>query len=312
MSAWGYRAAMAGSLGLLCFCAGTAVGHAHGMRVTEPSARARAAKVSGANTVLGQGDSRIRVAVYSADRIYRLHGYAGYQIDVQFAPGERFVGAGVGDVKGIGFASAANHLFIKPRAARVATNLTVLTNRRTYLFDYMASPGPPGHDDPDVIYALRFEYPVVAIRRSAVTRRHARIEGDLLAAERAGPRNYDYWYCGAPSLKPRAAWDNGIETYIVFGSGAELPAVFLRNSDGSESLVNFDMRGADMVIHRVARRFVVRRGGLAGCIVNRAFTGSGRRLVSGTLSPDVRRVTRTRDSQGAGARHARVRSGARP
>lgn len=311
MSASGYRAVTAGSLGRLCFIACAVAAHAHGLRVATP-AHVPSEKYAGAETVPAQGDSRIRVAVYSADRIYRLHGFAGYQIDLQFAPGEHFVGAGVGDSKGVGFASAANHLFIKPRAARVATNLTVLTNRHTYLFDYTASPGPPGRDDPDVIYTLRFEYPVGTTRRSAAIKRHARIEDDMLAAERAGPRNYDYWYCGAPSLKPRAAWDNGIETYLVFGSRAELPAVFLRNADGSESLVNFDMRGADMVIHRVARRFVLRRGGLTGCIVNRAFTGAGRRLVSGTLSPDVQRVTRGREFQGAGARHARVRHGARP
>lgn len=292
-----HRAVRVRTLELLCILAGAVTAHAHGLR----PARAPVAD-----------DPRIRVVAYSPDRIYRLHGYAGYQIDVQFAPDEHFVGAGVGDAKGVAFASAANHLFIKPRAAHVATNLTVLTNRRTYLFDYTASPTSPPRDGPDVIYSLRFEYPRTATRTSAALRRRVRIKGDLLAAERSAPRNYDYWYCGAPSLKPRAAWDDGVETYLVFGSRAELPAVFVRNADGSESLVNFDMRGADMVIQRVARRFVLRRGALTGCVVNRAFTGSGRRLASGTLSPDVRRVTRRGASRRGGAWRTQVRRGARP
>jgi type IV secretion system protein VirB9 len=270
------------------------------------------AKASGAAARSAARDSRIRVVTYSADRIYRLHGYAGYQIDVQFAPGEHFLGAGVGDAKGVTLASAANHLFIKPRAAHVATNLTVLTNRRTYLFDYTASPGPPARDDPGVIFALHFDYPLAVARAGAAARRRTRIGSDLRAAERDAPRNYDYWYCGAPSLKPRAAWDDGVETYLVFGPRAELPAVFVRNAGGGESLVNFDMRGAAMVIQRVARRFVLRRGKLTGCIVNRGFTGSGRRLTSGTLSPDVWRLTRRPAPQGAGARSRYAPRGVQP
>jgi type IV secretion system protein VirB9 len=42
-------------------------------------------------------------------------------------------------------------------------------------------------------------------------------------------------------------------------------------------------------VHRVARRFVLRRGKLTGCIVNQGFTGSGARLDSGTVTPDVER-----------------------
>lgn len=296
-------------LALLGVLSGSAAVRAAGSRPAGP----RPSPAAGAPGIPARPvphDPRIRVVAYSADRIYRLHGYAGYQIDVQFAPGEHFIGAGVGDTKGIELASAANHLFIKPRTAHVATDLSVLTNRRAYLFDYTASPGPPGRDDPDVIYTLRFEYPRTAARAGTVAQRRARIASDLRAAERSAPRNYDYWYCGAPSLKPQAAWDDGVETYLVFGSRTQLPAVFVRNADGSESLVNFDMRGADMVIQRVARRFVLKRGKLTGCIVNRAFTGSGRRLASGTLSPDVWRVTRTAAT--AGAADVRATPGARP
>jgi type IV secretion system protein VirB9 len=111
-------------------------------------------------------DPRIRVVPYRADAVYRLRGYIGYQIDLTFAPGERFVGLGVGDAKGVTFAAEANHLFLKPRAARVATNLTVITDRRTYLFDYEAGPRPPDRSGADVLYALRFEYPAYTVFRN--------------------------------------------------------------------------------------------------------------------------------------------------
>jgi len=84
----------------------------------------------------GAGDLRMRVSAYAADEIYRLKGYVGYQIDLQFEPGESFVGLGAGDLESLGFAAHDNHLFLKPRAAQVDTNLTVLTTRRTYQFDY--------------------------------------------------------------------------------------------------------------------------------------------------------------------------------
>ena len=235
-------------------------------------------------------DPRIRVVPYRMDAVYRLRGYVGYQIDITFAPRERFVGLGVGDSKGVTFASEANHLFLKPRAARVATNLTVLTNRRTYLFDYETQPRPPDPSGADVIYALRFEYPAAPVRVASRERRQ--VEIDLETARNVRPRNYDYWYCGDPSLKPAAAWDDGVQTTLVFGAHSELPAIFALNQDGSESLVNSDVQADRIVIQRVTRRLLLRRGKLAGCIVDRAFAGGGERLSSGTIAPNVGRVTR--------------------
>lgn len=237
-----------------------------------------------------RADPRIRVVPYRADAIYRLRGYVGYQIDITFAPGERFLGLAVGDSKGIGFAADANHLFLKPRAAHVATNLTVLTNRRTYLLEYEAEPGLPDPAGADVIYALRFEYPAAPV--SSASSERLQVRADLLAARNARVRNYDYWYCGDPSLKPVAAWDDGVQTTLVFGAHSDLPAVFASNEDGSESLVNFDIQSGRVVIQRVARRLILRRGKLAGCIVDRAFAGGGKRLSSGTIAPNVERVTR--------------------
>lgn len=262
-------------VGLLCACCICSL--------TVHAVRARAAQL----------DPRIRVAPYRSDVIYRLRGYVGYEIDVSFAPGERFVGLGLGDAKGVTFAVQANHLFLKPSAAHVATDLTVITDRRIYLFYYEVEPGPPDPGGADVIYALRFEYPVSMAR--AASRARQRLEGDLSAARRDRPRNYDYWYCGDPSLKPVAAWDDGVETTLIFGARAELPAVFALNEDGSESLVNFNVQAGRMIIQRVARRLRLRRGKLAGCIVDRAFTGGGERLVSGTIAPNVERRMRRSD-----------------
>ena len=236
----------------------------------------------------GAVDDRIRVAAYAPDEVYRLHGFVGYQVDLEFEAGESFVGLGAGDLESLTFAAQANHLFVKPRAAGVATNLTVLTNRRAYHFDYSASARRPDPGLEDIIYVLRFTYPPAL---ASVKQSDAVLERALQSA--GAPRNLDYWYCGSPELKPIAAADDGLQTRLRFGALQELPAIFLRNDDGSESLVNFTVDGADVIVHRVSRRLIVRRGSLTGCVVNAAFGGAGGRASSGTVTPAVERVTRS-------------------
>jgi len=236
----------------------------------------------------GAIDNRIRVAPYAADEVYRLRGFVGYQIDLEFETGESFVGLGAGDLDSLTFAAQANHLFLKPRAAGIDTNLTVLTSRRAYHFDYSAGARRPDPDVEGIIYVLKFTYPQppVSIKESDALAR-------ALDSAGAAPRNLDYWYCGSPEIKPIAATDDGVQTRLRFGSLQELPAVFLRNDDGSESLVNSTVEGADLIVHRVSRRLIVRRGALKGCIVNAAFGGARGHVSSGTVTPAVERVTRS-------------------
>jgi type IV secretion system protein VirB9 len=237
-------------------------------------------------------DARVRTLPYDPDRVYALTGYVGYQIDLEFEPGEVFEGLGAGDVDGLAFVAQDNHLFLKPRAARVSTNITVLTSRRHYYFDYVARPIRPGARAPAMLYSLRFSYPPAAAASSA-----ERIEKSLDAAAADRLPNFDYWYCGDPALKPLSAMDDGVHTRLRFGTRSEMPAVFVQNDDGSESLLNYSVEDGDVLVHRVVRRLILRRGQLAGCVVNRSFNGGGVRLESGTVAPDVERATRVQGSR---------------
>lgn len=237
--------------------------------------------------VRGTTDSRVRAAVYDSNEVYRIQGSVGYEIDLQFETGEYFVGIGAGDVEGLSFVSQDNHLFIKPKAPQVRTNLTVLTTRRPYQFIYTAAVLTPraGREDADVIFAVRFSYPPS----------HADVISDgigkMLAQSSSGrASNVDYWYCGSSAVKPIAASDDGVHTRLRFAARTEQPGVFVLNDDGSESLLNFSIDAGDVVIHRVARQLIVRRGRLIGRIVNKGFVGSGDRLESGTISPAVERL----------------------
>jgi type IV secretion system protein VirB9 len=235
-------------------------------------------------------DRRLRSVAYSADEVYRLRGYAGFQIDLEFEAGESFIGLGAGDVQGVDFVAQSNHLFIKPKALHVHTNLTVLTSRRSYHFDYAASAERPDPTSADVVYVLRFIYSPTT--PSTIPGANV-VDSMLTDAPAARSQNRDYWFCGQRSLQPVAAWDDGIHTHLQFDSRSELPAVFVRNDDGSESLLNFNVDRGEIVIHRIARRFVVRRGQLVGCIVNKSFAGVAAAPDTGTISEDVERSTRS-------------------
>jgi type IV secretion system protein VirB9 len=240
---------------------------------------------AGAAQPISPADTRIRVLPYAPDEVYRLKGFVGYQIDLEFEAGENFVGLGSGDLESVTFAAQENHLFLKPRAGGIDTNLTVLTSRRAYQFDYSVSARHPDPVFGDVVYVLRFTYP-------SATPAAQLLEQRLNEASTARTHNLNYGYCGSPQLKPVSAWDDGVQTRLRFAPQQELPALFVRNEDGTESLVNFTVVADELIVHRISRRFVVRRGRLEGCIVNAGFTGGGESLPSGTVAPKVERRTR--------------------
>jgi len=236
----------------------------------------------------GATDSRVRTATYNPEEVYRLYGFVGYAIELTFEEGETGAGNAGGDLEAITFGWHDNHLILKPKAPNIGTNLVVYTNRRAYRFEYSASARKPDPRSDPVMYAVRFEYPPqYATRKEPSAAELAARDLDATAASRV--RNIDYWFCGSPAIKPVAASDDGVHTRLTFGARSELPAVFVRNDDGTESLLNFSMEDGDVVIHRVAARFILRRGQLTGCVVNKGFSGSGERLRSGTVAPDVQR-----------------------
>jgi type IV secretion system protein VirB9 len=239
----------------------------------------------------GGPDPRVRIADYDPGQVYVLRGRVGYQIDLQFDPEESFVGLAAGDIEGLTFVAQGNHLFLKPRATGVVTNLTVLTSRHQYQFDYSAR--SPGHASPGpTMYVVQFRYPKSSQAAQSARSADLDLQQHLDQASDNRAHNTDYWFCGTDTLRPAAAWDDGVQTHLLFGQRSEQPAIFVRNDDGTESLLNFSIEAGEVVIHRIARRLILRRGALTACIVNKGFSGTGERLPSGTLAPDVHRTSR--------------------
>lgn len=237
----------------------------------------------------GPVDARIRFAIYSTDQVYRLYAFVGYDIRLEFGRDERFVSIDGGDLDALTYSARQNVVSLKPRAEGAEMNLAITTTRHIYYFEYSALAGRPDATTAAVMYVVRFRYPDEPDDARARERTAKQIDAALKEASHKRPQNRNYWYCGAPSLKPTAASDDGVQTRLTFAPRAELPAIFVRSADGTESLVNFTVNEGDVVIHRVAARFIVRRGKLAGCIVNKGFAGGSVRLDTGTVSPEVER-----------------------
>lgn len=249
------------------------------------ASRAEAAMLPPPSTI----DDRVRIVAYQPNEVYELHARIGYQIELELEAGEELLGQGAGDLAGIEVAAFANHVFLKPKAADVRTNLMLATNRREYRFDYVVEASQPC--DCIEMYLVQFMYPPVLALAPATDVERVDEALRAVSAQRP-PRNIDYWYCGDPAVRPIVASDDGVHTRLRFEVHAELPAVFVLNDDGSESLLNFSMDDGDVIVHRVARKLIVRRGALSGCIVNQGFVGAGERLRSGTVTPEVIRARR--------------------
>lgn len=192
----------------------------------------------------GTGDPRIQSVEYKADQVVLLQAAPGYQVSVEFAPDERIENVAIGD-SGAWQATPnkrGDHLFIKPIQGGVTTNMTVLTDARTYSFELRGLFGP----QPDMAYTLRFRYPGTASADGSE------------AAAGTEPQRGRYRLSGDRAIRPSGIDDDGAKTYIEWSSDAALPAVYSVDAAGRESLVNGNMRDGIFVIDSVVERLVFR------------------------------------------------------
>ncbi len=190
----------------------------------------------------GAGDPRLQTIEYNPDQVVQLHAAPGYQLGVEFAPDERIESVAVGDSGAwqVTPNRRGNHLFVKPVQAGVTTNMTVVTDTRTYAFDLVPLYGPL----PDMAYTVRFIYP-----------RPAAPEAVAPATATAVAR---YVLSGARALRPSAISDDGVHTYVEWAANVSLPAVYAIDDRGKEALVNGMMRDGLFVIDGISQRLIFR------------------------------------------------------
>lgn len=230
---------------------------------------------------------RIRYVEFDPDEVVQIDGVVGVAVHIVLEPGEVYVAHAFGDGKAWDFARRNHHLFLKPAALDADTNLTVVTERRSYHFSLRL------RTEEGVVpaYEVAFRY---REKRSRKARVEAEAEG-LEEAFRRPPRapNLHYSMSGDQDLAPVNCWDDGQFTSFKFAGGTDLPAIYMVDPDGRESVVDRHTTGPAndiIVVHRVAARWVLRLGGRALAVWNDAYSPAGRRNDTGTAVPDARRV----------------------
>lgn len=248
----------------------------------------------------GRFDYRVKFVDYNAQDVVKLVAHYGYQIDVVMADDEAVVDGGVflGDANAWKFGTHRNHVFLKPSAQFAETNLTFLTNKgRSYSFLLDAHVNKQGPATFDMYFQVNFRYPEEEARLQAIL---AKAEAEQKRLDDARntvvePTNLNYQAQGSELFTPDAAYDNGTFTYLVFNGNREIPAVFVVNEDGSESLVNRTIEGEKIVIHGIAGKFVLRKGNSVTCIFNDSYNankGGPNVERNGSPVPTIQRVTK--------------------
>lgn len=103
-------------------------------------------------------DNRIKTYVYNSNEVYLLILHFGFQSHIEFARDEEIETISLGDTYAWKLTPLGNRLFIKPMEKNIRTNMTIITNKRTYQFDLVAKE-LEGEDEKDLVYLVRFYYP---------------------------------------------------------------------------------------------------------------------------------------------------------
>ncbi|MGB3711722.1 MAG: TrbG/VirB9 family P-type conjugative transfer protein [Erythrobacter sp.] len=226
-------------------------------------------------------DPRLVTQTFDESRVFTIKGRVKVQTTIKFAPDEAIQNVAIGDSNAwqVQPNQAQSILFVKPLEPSARTNMTVVTNRRTYLFDLVASP----RNAP--LYVLQFRYPELekaeAERVLAEAEEARNATGEASSVELAAANdpyavadpaslNFDWASTGERELLPERIYDNGRAVFLTWPGDASIPSILITNEDGDEGPANWAQRGDTLVLDHVPSRIVLRSGDEVATLTNNA------------------------------------------
>lgn len=220
-------------------------------------------------------DSRMRVVAYDPDNVVTIIGSQLVETTIEFGEDETILSVGGGDSAAWTIDPVKNKpnvLGIKPTVDASNTDIVVYTDKNSYHFNLVLSPKESASDK-NVTYNIRFIYPQK--ERDALAQRlkaQQQLKNSLVMDNSVDPLtvNWDYSFSRrcAKDFVPIKAFDNGKFTYFQFSPNVEVPAIFVVDGQGKESLANWQQQGQYIVIQRLARQFSMRNGKVVSCVFN--------------------------------------------
>jgi len=203
-------------------------------------------------------DNRIRTLAYDPEAIVKILGKAGIQSTIEFADDERIENVAVGDSSAwqITPNRRASLLFVKPLNGHSRTNMTVVTDRRTYMFDLVS-----GEKAAAPVYALKFSYPNdKPVETAKPVQQAAVVSPQQQAMMTAEKLHFDWNKKGNGKLLPTRVFDDGASVYLAWDKETPLPAILTLSEDRKEGPVNYRMSGEYIVVSPVPQNLVLRYG----------------------------------------------------
>lgn len=240
-------------------------------------------------------DSRIRTLVYNPNEVYELKFYYNYQSFIEFSEDEEIEMISTGEAFAwrLTPAGRGKRLFIRPLEIAAHTNMTVITNRRTYHFD-IRSGEYDGKADEELVYTVRFFYPQIGQPLPIPPQLAAANQAPALPAKllvktpmplpkitedlpgiidrnpQNLPLNFDYSLAGkADNITPIKVYDDTKETFFQFANdNLVIPSISMVDVNGREQLMPYIVRDGYVVVAGVGRQFTLRLGSSLICVYN--------------------------------------------
>ncbi|GGG16853.1 MULTISPECIES: TrbG/VirB9 family P-type conjugative transfer protein [Rhizobium] len=208
----------------------------------------------------GRLDPRIRSLPYSAEQVFQVTGTYGLVTTILFGADEEITQVVAGDTVSWQILTSADRrsLTLKPMEKDAATNLSVVTTKRTYSFDLRVNDSKAMQNQ---TFKLKFTYPEDAgLKGTAELWKQAQDaqRNPNIKNIRRDKVNYDYGFKGNDAAKPLWVFDDGLKTFMKFTS--DIPAIFIVDAKRRESLVNYRREADYVVIDKVSRQWSLRYG----------------------------------------------------
>ena len=214
-----------------------------------------------------QIDHRVRLITYQPDAVYKYTGHYRYASQIEFGHDETILTISLGDSTAWMLNPAGFRLFLKPIEQDATTNMTLITNKHTYLFELHARE-TDDIDDKDMVFIMRFVYPDEG-QGQAVSNYL-----DAVPSPESDPGKYNLKYSisGKDTISPIRIFDDGQFTFFQFrNKNADIPAFYMVDEKGNEALINYRTRGDYIVVERVAKKFTLRHGSDIVCVFNEGW-----------------------------------------
>ncbi len=262
-------------------------------------------------------DSRIRTLVYNPNEVYELKFYYNYQSFIEFSEDEEIEMISIGEAFAWRLTPAGKRLFVRPLEIAAHTNMTIITNKRTYHFD-IRSDEFNGKADEDLVYTVRFFYPQVnqplpippqlatpniaapkpplpmpiQVQPVQPTQQKiivktpipgANIGKDIPEIIQRNPDkaqlNFDYSLAGkSDNIVPIKVYDDGNETYFQFANdNLVIPSINSVDENGSELPLNYAIRDGYVTVQSISKQFTLRLAESLICIYNNKMMTLGKR-----------------------------------